>query len=295
MKKIGFIGLGKMGLPMALNLCRAGFPVTVCSRNPGSAKQVTDLGGKTAESYAALARESEVLITIVPADKEIKELYLGENGLLANLPDGSICIDMTSATGGTMLLLQKTAKEMGKDIRIVDAPVSGGVAGAVNGKLTIMAGCESEELFNECMPVFEAMGEKIYYTGGLGSGSNIKMINQMLNAANTAAAAEAICLAKQLGVDLQKLVEIVNKSSGQSFVFEKNVPKYMLTGDHTPGFRLDLMKKDVGLFLQAAQENQAFTPVSELVYQIFKATSNQGGGDKNYTYILNWFEENQKD
>ncbi len=295
MKKIGFIGLGKMGLPMALNLCRAGFPVTVCSRNPESAKQVTDLGGKTAESYAALARESEVLITIVPADKEIKDLYLGENGLLANLPDGSICIDMTSATGGTMLLLQKTAKEMGKDIRIVDAPVSGGVAGAVNGKLTIMAGCESEELFNECMPVFEAMGEKIYYTGGLGSGSNIKMINQMLNAANTAAAAEAICLAKQLGVDLQKLVEIVNKSSGQSFVFEKNVPKYMLTGDHTPGFRLDLMKKDVGLFLQAAQENQAFTPVSELVYQIFKATSNQGGGDKNYTYILNWFEENQKD
>ena len=294
MKKIGFIGLGKMGLPMAQNLCRAGFPVTVCSRKPESAKAVTDLGGKVAESYAALARESEIIITIVPADKEIKELYLGENGLLANMPDGGICIDMTSATGGTMLLLQDAVKEMGKDIRIVDAPVSGGVAGAQNGKLTIMVGCGSEELFNECMPVFQAMGEKIYYTGDLGSGSNIKMINQMINAANTAIAAEAICMAKQLGVDLEKLVEIVNKSSGQSYIFERNVPKYMLTGDHTPGFRLDLMKKDVSLFVQASKENQAFTPLSELVYQIYKATSNKGGGDKNYTYILNWFEENQK-
>lgn len=293
MKNIGFIGLGKMGLPMARNLCRAGFGVTVCSSRPESAQQIVDLGGKSVSSYAELAKNSELIITIVPADKEIKELYLGEDGILANVLQGSICIDMTSGTGDTMLLLRDTAAKMGKDTSIIDAPVSGGVAGAVSGKLTIMASCDDREMFDRCLPVFEAMGEKIYYCGDLGSGSNIKMINQMLNAANTAIAAEAVCMAKKLGVDLNTLVEIVNKSSGQSFIFERNVPKFMLTGDHTPGFRLDLMKKDVSLFVGAAKEKQAFTPLSELVYQIYKATSNQGGGDKNYTYIIDWFEKNQ--
>lgn len=293
MKNIGFIGLGKMGLPMALNLCRAGFNVIVCSSKPESAQQIVDLGGKTAPSYAELAKQSDIVITIVPADKEIKELYLGENGLLMNIPDGGICIDMTSATGDTMLLLRDTAAAMGKAVPIIDAPVSGGVAGAINGKLTIMASCSDKALFDQCMPVFEAMGEKIYYCGNLGAGSNIKMINQMINAANTAIAAEAICMAKKLGVDLNTLVEIVNKSSGQSYIFERNVPKYMLTGDHTPGFRLNLMKKDVSLFIDASKNNQAFTPLCEMVYQIYKATANQGGGDKNYTYILEWFEKNQ--
>lgn len=293
MKNIGFIGLGKMGLPMALNLCRAGYNVTVCSSKPESAQQVAELGGKVAASYAELAKGSEVIITIVPADKEVKELYLGESGLLANIPEGGICIDMTSGTGDTMRLLRDTAGQMGKDVSIVDAPVSGGVAGAVSGKLTIMASCGSKDLYEKCMPIFEAMGEKMYYCGDLGAGSNIKMINQMLNAANTAIAAEAICMAKKLNVDLNTLVEIVNKSSGQSFIFEKNVPKFMLTGDHTPGFRLDLMKKDVSLFIEASKNNQAFTPLSEMVYQIYKATSNQGGGDKSYTYIVEWFEKNQ--
>ena len=293
MKNIGFIGLGKMGLPMAMNLCKAGFNVTVCSSKPESAQQIIDLGGKAAGSYAELAKGSDVIITIVPADKEVKELYLGENGLLANASEGTVCIDMTSGTGDTMLLLRDAAAKLDKKLAIVDAPVSGGVAGAVSGKLTIMASCADKALFDECMPVFEAMGEKIYYCGDLGAGSNIKMINQMLNAANTAIAAEAICMAKKLGVDLNTLVEIVNKSSGQSFIFEKNVPKFMLTGDHTPGFRLDLMKKDVSLFVEASKNNQAFTPLSEMVYQIYKATSNQGGGDKNYTYIVEWFEKNQ--
>lgn len=294
MKKIGFIGLGKMGLPMALNLCRAGFEVLVHSSNPSSAAQVEQLGGKSVPSYQDLAKQADVVITIVPADKEIKELYLSENGLLDNMRPGTACIDMTSALGETMLLLEDYVKENNLEIEVIDAPVSGGVAGAVNGKLTIMVGCQSQEMCEKYMPIFKAMGEKIFYTGGLGSGSNIKMINQMLNAANTAAAAEAVCLAKQLGVDLNILCDVVNQSSGGSYIFERNVPKYMLTGDHTPGFRLNLMEKDVSLFMAAARNNHAFTPVSELVYQIYKATSNQGMGDKNYTCILEWLQQNQK-
>lgn len=294
MEKIGFIGLGKMGLPMALNLCRAGYDVLVHSGKPESAAQVEELGGRSAPSYQELAREADVVITIVPADKEIRELYLAPGGLLDNMRPGAACIDMTSALGGTMLELDAYVKEHDLGIKVLDAPVSGGVAGAVNGKLTIMVGCESEELCQTYMPIFRAMGEKIFYTGGLGSGSNIKMINQMINAANTAIAAEAVCLAKQLGVDLNTLCQVVNQSSGGSYIFERNVPKYMLTGDHTPGFRLKLMEKDVSLFMTAARESHAFTPVAELVYQIYKATSNQpGNGERNYTCILDWLEKNQ--
>ena len=293
MKKIGFIGLGNMGLPMALNLCRAGFEVLVHSRRPESAVKVEELGGRSVESYAALAREADAVITIVPADREIEELYLSENGILENVRPGTVCIDMTSALGSTMRKLDERVKAMGKVVKIVDAPVSGGVAGAVNGKLTIMVGCESQELFESIQPVLKAMGEKIFYTGGLGTGSDIKMINQMINAANVAVAAEAVTLADRLGVDLNKLVEIVNQSSGGSYIFERNVPKYMLTHDHTPGFRLQLMEKDVRLCMTAAEDRHMFMPVCELVYQIYKAASNQGLGERNYTVVQEWLEKSQ--
>lgn len=291
-KTIGFIGLGKMGLPMSLNLCRAGFEVLVCSGNPNSAAQVEALGGRSVPSYQALARQADVVITIVPADEEIRQLYLTPDGLLDNMRPGSVCIDMTTAQGETMLMLERYIKEHDLDIKVIDAPVSGGVPGAVNGTLSIIVGCESKELCDSCMPIFQAMGRQVFYTGGLGCGSNIKMINQMVNAANTAIAAEAICLAKQLGIDLDTLCQVINQSSGRSYVFERNVP-HMVAGDHTPGFRLALMEKDVGLFMAAARSSHAFTPVAELVYQIYKATSNQGNAERNYTCIQEWLEQSQ--
>lgn len=292
MKKIGFIGLGKMGLSMAKNLCKAGFEIFVCSSNADSEAQIIELGGKHIESFAKMATECDTVITIVPADKEILELYTGENGIFANAKDDLYCIDMTSAKGLTKEKIAKEAANYNKNIHFIDAPVSGGVAGAANGTLTIMVGCTNEE-FETCSDIFKAMGTKIVHTGIVGTGSNVKMLNQMLNAANTAIAAEVLCLSRKLGVDDSVLSDVVNTSSGASFVFEKNVPKFMMSGDHTPGFRLNLMKKDVSLFNDTVNELDAFTPVADLVYQIYKATANQGNGDKNYTYIHKWYEENQ--
>lgn len=294
MKKIGFIGLGKMGLPMAQNLCRAGYSVMVCSSNKDSAKLVVELGGEAVASYKIMAETADVIITIVPADKEILGLYLGEAGLIENMRANTVCIDMTSAQGSTMRLLRDYTKERNIAVNIIDAPVSGGVPAAVSGKLTIMVGCDDVALFEDNKAILEAMGEKIFYTGALGSGSDIKMINQMLNASNTAAACEAVSMAKQLGIDTNILCDVINQSSGGSFVFKNTVPKFILTGEHTPGFRLDLMKKDVGLFVTAAKENEAVMPISELVYQIYKATSNQGKGDRNHSCIAEWVEGNQK-
>jgi 2-hydroxy-3-oxopropionate reductase len=291
MKTIGFIGLGKMGLPMALNLCKAGFPLLICSSKPESAKQVEAAGGKSVSSFAELAQQADIVITIVPADAEILELYTTPGGLIGNMRNGSVCIDMTSAKGTTKQAVADYVTQKGKSIHVIDAPVSGGVAGAREGTLTIMVGCD-KSVFDENMPIFQAMGKKIVYTGDVGSGSNIKMINQMLNAGNSAVACEAVCVAKKLGVDLNVMYDIVNDSSGGSWIFKNFMPRF-IKGDHAPGFRLDLMKKDVGLFVESARGQSAFTPMAEFVHQVFKATSNQGNGDKNVTYILKWYEQNQ--
>lgn len=290
--KIGFIGLGKMGLPMAKNLCKAGYSVYVHSGNSDSQAQMLQEGALAIGSFREMAKLCDAVITIVPADKEIQELYLGEDGLIANAKEGVTFIDMTSAKGNTKELVNEAMKASGKELRFVDAPVSGGVAGAVNGTLTIMTGCE-ESTFEAVKPVLEAMGKNIIYTGDVGTASNVKLLNQMLNAGNTAVAAEVLCMSRKLGVDDEVLKNVVSQSSGQSFVFDRNVTKFMMSGDHTPGFRLNLMKKDVGLFIDAANELEGFTPVTHLVYELFRACANNGMGDLNYTSIHKWMEENQ--
>jgi 3-hydroxyisobutyrate dehydrogenase-like beta-hydroxyacid dehydrogenase len=291
METIGFIGLGNMGLPMALNLCKAGYPLLVCSGKPESSRQIEAAGGRRVSSFAELARQADMVITIVPADKEVLELYTVPGGLIENMRDTAVCIDMTSAKGSTKQAVADCAKQKGKKTGVIDAPVSGGVQGAKAGTLTIMVGCE-KSLFDRALPVFQAMGKKITHTGDIGSASNIKMINQMINAGNSAVACEALCVAKKLGVNLDAMCDIINDSSGASFVFKNNAPRF-IKDDHVPGFRLDLMKKDVGLFIESAQAHSAFTPMSEFVYQVFKAASNQGYGDKNATGIFKWYEQSQ--
>lgn len=291
-KSVGFIGLGKMGMPMALNLCKKGFEVYAHSSKQASEDAIIAAGGHSIGSFAEMAEKCDVVITIVPADKEIVGVYSGEDGVFAHAHKGLVCIDMTSALGSTKIRMAEEAKKLEKDIHFLDAPVSGGVKGATQGTLTIMVGSSKED-FDANQNVFKAMGTKIFYTGDVGCGSNIKMLNQMLNAANTAIAAEVLCLSRKLGVDDKILSEIINQSSGASYVFERNVPKFMMTGDHTPGFRLDLMKKDVGLFVDTARAEKAYSPISNLVYQEYQATSNQGMGDKSYTAIFEWLKKSQ--
>jgi 3-hydroxyisobutyrate dehydrogenase-like beta-hydroxyacid dehydrogenase len=293
MKTIGFIGLGNMGLPMALNLCKAGFPLLVCSGKPESAKQIEAAGGKSVSSFAELAKQADIIITIVPADREILELYTRDGGLVDNMKDGSACIDMTTAKGSTKQAVADHVKQKGRKIRVIDAPVSGGIAGAKAGTLTIMVGCE-KSVFDEYMPVFQALGKKIVHTGDIGSAANIKMINQMLNAGNSAIICEALCVARKLGINPDLMYDIINNSSGASSVFKNYVPRIMKDDYVPPVFRLDLMRKDVGLFIESARQQNAFTPMSEFVYQVFKAASNQGHGGKDTSYIFKWFEQSQR-
>lgn len=288
--KIGFIGLGNMGRPMARNLLKAGFELVVYDIIKETVDVLAAEGAKPAGSVAETAALTDIIITILPKDAQIIQVYGGADGVLENIKDGAICLEMTSALGQTVIDMQNKADTLGKRIRFLDAPVSGGIAGAENAALTIMCGGD-KETFDECLPILNALGKKIYYTGGVGSGKSLKMINQLLNAGNTAVAAEAVFLAKHLGLDMETLYNVVKNSSGNSWVFENNIPKFMLPRQYDGGFRLDLLKKDVNLSIERILQDNISLPVSTLIYQIYQAMENQGYGTKNYNIVGEWIEQ----
>lgn len=283
-KRIGMVGIGSMGKPMAMNLLKAGYPLTVYARNPQVKKEVEEAGGKCAASLAELAAGSEVLISILPADREIIEVYTSENGLIDHMPDGAVCLEMTSARGETVREIAACAQERGKRIEFLDAPVSGGVPAAQGGTLTIMIGGE-KGLIDACMPLLQTLGSKIIFTGALGSGKSVKMINQFLNAAHTCVAAEALELAGRMGVDPEILCGVVNESSGGSWVFKNNVPKFMIPGNFGQGFRLELMKKDLSLSMEQAYKDNLSLPLLNFIFQIYQAMCNQGHAVENYNVV----------
>jgi len=283
------IGLGNMGLPMAKNMVAAGLHVTATSRSNSVVDDARSFGMQIVDSIAEVAKSCDVIVTMLPADREVISVYEDEGGIIDNCKQGAVCIDMTSAKGETMRRIRDTGLARAKDIKWLDAPVSGGVAAAATAMLTIMVSGE-RMVFDEYLPFFEIVGKKITYTGLLGSAKDVKMLNQALNAGNSCVAAEVMMLAKQLDVDLDVFMDVVNESSGGSWIFKNNVPRY-ITHDHKPGFKLDLMKKDVSLFTEVARMNGDFTPIIDMVINILSAAGNQGHGEQNYTYISKWIEE----
>jgi 3-hydroxyisobutyrate dehydrogenase len=292
-KKIGFIGLGRMGGPMAMNLVEAGYTLCVYDVFHGAMQPFADKGVETASSVRELARTCGVIISIVPADEQILSIYTGENGIVKNAGKGTLCIEMTSAMGRTIKKVAKYAQEQQSDLLFVDAPVSGGVDGAAAGTLTIMVGGDKDAI-DQATPYLNVMGGKLLYSGNLGDGKSVKMINQMLNAMNTAAAAEAMYLARKLGIDTDILVNIVNNSSGGSWVMQNNVPKFMLTGQYDKGFKLGLMAKDFRLSLAEADDNQLDLPLARQALQAYEETISRLSGDVNYNAVYEWIKSHNE-
>lgn len=292
-KTVGFIGLGRMGNPMAMRLLDAGYPLCVFDIFPEAMKPFEEKGAETASSIKELAGKVDVIITIVPADKQIYEIYTGSEGIIENAKNGLLCIEMTSAMGNTLKKIKEYADKNGENVSFVDAPVSGGVVGAENGTLTIMVGGEKEDIEN-AEPYLKIMGSKLLYSGKLGDGKTVKMINQMLNALNTAAAAEAMFLAKQLGIDTNILLDIVNNSSGGSWVMKNNVPKFMLTGNYDSGFKLALMTKDLRLAASEADSNGFDLPLVKQALKEYEETITKMDGNVNYNSIIEWIKNHNK-
>lgn len=272
--RVGFIGLGIMGAPMAANLLKAGFAVTVWNRSPSRTQPLLEAGAEGADSPAAVAAASEVTLSCVTNSGDVEEVALGPGGVIEGAKPGSVYIDCSTIAPATARKVAEALRR--REVAMLDAPVSGGDIGARAGMLAIMVGGEVE-VFERCLPVFEAMGKTIVHVGPNGAGQVVKLCNQVAGGLNLLAAAEAIGLARRAGVDPEKMLQVVSAGAAGSWMLSNLAPR-AVRGDFAPGFMVDLMQKDLRLVLDEAHETHTPLPGTALVSQLFQGIQAEGRG-----------------
>lgn len=274
--KIGFIGLGVMGKPMAKNLLAAGYPLTVWNRTKSKMEELLSLGATGAASPMEVAEKSDVVITMVADSPDVEAVVLGPSGVIEGVRPGMTVIDMSTISPRVTRLVAEALAEKG--VRMLDAPVSGGDVGAREGSLSIMVG-GPEDAFRECLPILEVLGKRITYMGGSGMGQTTKLCNQVICVLNIQAVCEGLMLGAKAGVDLEKLLEVVTAGAAGSWMLSNLGPK-MVKRDFEPGFRVSHQQKDLRLALSAAAELGLPLPGASLVQQMFRAVEAEGMAGK---------------
>src|SRR5581483_2752561 len=281
-----------MGRPMTLNLLKAGHEVTIYARHPEKpeVQEVLKAGAKLAPSSRAVAIASEIVITMVPNSMQVEEVVAGPQGILEGARKGLIIVDMSTIAPAMTRKLAQAAAEKGA--HFLDAPVSGGSQGAINGTLTIMVGGE-REIFDQARPVLEAMGKKenIVFVGPSGSGEVVKLINNMLAGTIAAATAEAMVLGVKAGADVETMTRIIATSTGASWQLSNQFPLRAFNGSFQPGFMTDLLHKDLGLALDLAAENQTPVAMTALSRQLYEMARAAGYGRSDYTSLMKVLEQ----
>ncbi|TDE86135.1 2-hydroxy-3-oxopropionate reductase [Deinococcus sp. S9] len=278
-ERIGLIGLGIMGLPMARNLMKAGYSLTVNNRSPEPEQALAAEGAQVARTAREVAERSDIVITMLPDSPQVEEVVLGENGVAQGLRAGSLYIDMSSVAPSTAQKVAEALKAKGADA--LDAPVSGGQVGAEQGTLSIMVG-GSEAAFERARPIFEAVGKNIVYIGGPGAGQVTKICNQIVVALTIQAVAEALTLARKSGVDAAKVREALLGGFAQSRILDLHGQR-ILDGNFQPGFRIHLHRKDLRLALEAGREQAVPLPATANVAELMNAMIAQGLGDLDHS------------
>jgi 3-hydroxyisobutyrate dehydrogenase len=276
MDKVGFIGLGGMGNPMAKNLLKAGYPLTVWNRTRSKMKETVDLGATPADSPKDVAERSHIVITMVTDSPDVEEVVLGPTGVLKGAKTGMILIDMSTISPQVARNIAATLRA--QEVAMLDAPVSGGDIGAINGTLSIMVG-GSTETYEACLPILQVLGKRITHMGENGMGQTTKLCNQVICALNIEAVAEGLMLGAKSGVDLEKLLAVVTAGAAGSWMLSNLGPK-MAAGDYEPGFKMRHQQKDLRLALSAARELGLPLPGTGLVHQLFRAVEAAGLGEK---------------
>ncbi|MBT3603097.1 MAG: NAD(P)-dependent oxidoreductase [Candidatus Latescibacteria bacterium] len=290
MEKIGFVGLGIMGKPMCHNLLKAGFEVVFHARRQEVVDEMTAAGATPASSSKAVAEATDIIVTIVTADAEVREVILGEGGVLEGASQGKLVVDMSTISPMTIREVAEQAQKKG--VSVVDAPVSGGDTGAIAGTLTIIAGGEKRDV-ERCAGIFQAMGneENIFHVGAVGVGQTVKITNQLLGGITMAAISEALTLGKKAGADPEVMRQVISVSTGSSRLFEARVADFLLTGDFTPGFMLDLMKKDIGIGVEMGRAMDVPVPIGAAAYQMYAAASSLGAGEEDFSAVSRAIEK----
>jgi 2-hydroxy-3-oxopropionate reductase len=279
MEKIGFIGLGIMGKPMALNLLKAGFPVAVLASSQASGI-LKDAGAEVWPDVAALAAESDIVITMLPDSPQVEEVV--SSGVLAGIRKGSLFIDMSTIAPLVARKLFEIMQEKG--VQALDAPVSGGQVGAEAGTLSIMVGGE-EAAFERALPVFQAMGKNIVHIGEPGAGQTTKACNQMIVGQTIQAVAEAFTLAQKAGVDLARMREVLLGGFAQSRILDLHGQR-IIDRNFKPGFKIKLHQKDINIALKTGRELDLTLPGTETVAKQMETAMHEGNGDLDHSALF---------
>ena len=285
--KIAFIGMGTMGAPMALNVLKAGHEVVVHNRTREKELPLADAGALRADTPREAAAGAEIIITCVSDTPDVEAIVLGAEGIIQAAPAGSLMIDMSTISPTATRHMAATLT--GKEIRMIDAPVSGGSEGAQNGTLAIMVGGEAEDV-QHAMPVLEAMGKTITHVGGIGSGQITKAINQVILAGTFMGVAEGMVLGMKAGLDMQKVTEAISGGAAGSWVLS-NRAMNMVNNTYPLGFRTRLHHKDLRIALEAARDLGVTLPASALMDQIENGIIGRGYGDEDMSGIARTLRE----
>jgi 3-hydroxyisobutyrate dehydrogenase len=286
--KVGFIGLGHMGKHMAAAVLRAGYELTIHDIRPEAAEDPLLAGARWADTPRATAAASDVLITSLPGPEQVDAVVLGPDGVLSGLRPGTFYIDMSTSTPGEMRKIADAAAE--RSVQTVDAPVAGGMRGARNATLTIMAG-GTEEAYQACLPVLRAMGEKIFLVGGVGAGHVAKLVNNMMTIINGLTAMEAMVVGAKAGLDVERLLEVVEAGTGSSFSL--NVLRYVIfRGNFDPAkFALSLAAKDLRIAVEYAEELGVQMSVVPHAAEALAEAMQHGLADRDWSSYITLIEE----
>ncbi len=280
--RIGFIGLGIMGAPMAANLIKAGFEVTGYNRSRPAVDRLVDSGGHAGESVAEVTRDSDVVITMLPDSPDVEAVALGPGGIVESGRSGQLYLDMSTILPSTATAVAQAAQAKG--IRALDAPVSGGEQGAIDAALSIMCG-GATETFEAALPVLNALGTTVVHVGPNGAGQTVKAANQLLVAGTIELVAEAIVLLEAAGVDAASGLRVLAGGLAGNRILDRKATG-MLARDFKPGFRVDLHHKDLGIALGVADEAGVVVPLTAAVAQLMSSLRARGDGGLDHTALL---------
>jgi 2-hydroxy-3-oxopropionate reductase len=284
---IGFIGLGIMGRPMAKNLLKAGYPLVVHSRSRGPVDEIARAGAKVGSSPRDVAAQSDVLITMLPNSPDVELVALGRGGIIEGARPGLLFVDMSTISP---IVSKKVGEALAaKSVKMLDAPVSGGEKGAVDGALSIMVGGD-KAVFDAVLPIFQAMGKTITHLGPLGFGGFTKLANQIIVAINLTALAEALTLAKKAGLDRELTLTALAGGLAGSKCLDQKKPNY-LADTYNPGFKIDLHFKDLGLIMESARALGVPLPTTAVVQELFSALRVKGRGGLDHSGVITLLED----
>lgn len=283
---VGFIGLGNMGNPMAGNVLKQGFSLTVFDKNPAAMKNLVEAGANAAASPREVADKAEVVLTCLPGSPEVEELYLGAEGLVACTRPGNVLVDMSSVLPSTPRKIEPLAKARG--VQFLEAPVSGGVAGARAATLAIMTGGD-EAVLERVRPILRSIGPNIYRVGPVGAGNTIKAINNMMSSVNSLTMMEGLMVGLKAGLDLETMHQVIKDSSGNSNALAR-VHRALIPRNFEPGFKVQLMNKDLDTFNSIARELHVPVSFANIAQRYQQAALAAGLGEKDTTVVFTLIE-----